>query len=70
MFGGMDMMLKSMGIDPKEIMGKAEKFGALFAHMTVQLQNIEAQNLLIMTKLDIDPEIVARVTTPPLKMEE
>lgn len=51
---GMQLMLKSMGLDPEEIIGSVNKFGETFLAMQEQLNRIErkldrvlTQNLLV-----------------------
>jgi len=38
---GMEMMLKSMGLDPKEILESVQKFGETFLAVQEQLSRIE-----------------------------
>ena len=53
MFGGMDMMLKAMGLDPEEMKKSIEGFGALVIDVNERLERIERNQRAIMLDMGI-----------------
>lgn len=47
---GMEMMLKSMGLDPKEILESVNKFGQTFLAMQEQMTRIEHKLDAVLTQ--------------------
>jgi len=50
---GMEMMLKALGIDPKEIMHSIEQFSNLVIELNKKLDRIEENQKHIMEKLEL-----------------
>jgi len=48
----MQMMLNQLGLNPEELKQNAENIGKLVASIDTRMQNIEAQNALIIEKLN------------------
>lgn len=49
---GMDMMLKSMGIDPEDIKKQVEQFSQLVIELKAQMDRIEAGQIQIQNAIE------------------
>jgi hypothetical protein len=60
---GMEMLFKSMGFNPQDILKQAQGIGQAFQNITGKLDTIEANQKLIMVALNIPcemtPELLA-----------
>lgn len=58
---GMEMLFKSMGFNPQDILKQAAGIGQAFQNITAKLDRIEANQKIIMVALNIPVEMSAEL---------
>lgn len=61
---GLEMMMKSFGFNPKEIMGQVQEFANLVVQFNTKLDMILLQQKAIMQRLEIDPAAALMLNKP------